>query len=165
MRKIAGVLFSLLIMVPIFALRIGDPAPFFKIRDLSGKEWKLSRLIANKKTVVLVFFSMYCPHCREELPYINKLYNKYAEEGLVVLGICVDRDEPENLRNFRDTVGIKFPLGLDTKNNLLARIYEIEAVPANFFIDKNGKISQTTMGFSKKLAPEIEREIAKLLRN
>ncbi len=166
MRRVLAIFLFLSFVIPLLALKEGDPAPFFKIKDIEGKEWKLSRIVAKKKPVVLVFFSMYCPHCREEMPFLNRIYEKYTKEGLVLLGICVNTtDSEETLRAFRDTVGIKFPLAMDYEDNMLSMIYGVNGVPATFLIDKNGNVKKIEVGFAKELAPEFEREIAELLRN
>lgn len=166
MRKAITILLFLSILLPLWALKEGDPAPFFKIKDLEGKEWRLSRLVAGKKPVLLVFFSMYCPHCREEMPFLNRMYEKYSKEGLVFLGICVNvNDSEETLKAFRDTMNIKFPLAMDVEGNVIAMVYGVTGVPAVFLINREGNIKRIKIGFSKQLAPEFEREIAELLRN
>lgn len=166
MKKVFTILIFLVLLFPLWALKEGDPAPFFKIKDLEGNQWRLSRLVAREKPVVLVFFSMYCPHCREEMPFLNHMYEKYSKEGVVFLGICVNiNDSVETLKAFRDSMEIKFPLAMDLEGNFISLAYNVSAVPAAFLIDKEGNIKKIKIGYSKELAPGFEREIAELLRN
>jgi len=167
MKKLVTIFLLIGIVLPLWALKEGDPAPFFKIKDLDGKVWKLSRLIAEKKPVLLTFFSIYCPHCRDEMLFLNNINKKYSKDGLVILGICVNvNNTEETLKAYRDTYGLKFPIATDNERLTTALIYGFEgAVPLTFFIDKTGKIKKIKIGFSKELASEFEREIAELVRN
>ncbi len=162
MRKFLFVFLVFFVSFPLFALKVGDPSPFFSVRDLDGNRWKLARLLRGNKGILLVFFSMHCPHCREELPFLKGISKKYRDRGLFVLGICVDRERERVLKSFRNKANLEFPVAMD--KGIMSRIYNIYGVPSNFLIDSEGNIKTIEIGFSKEAASELERAVEKLLK-
>ncbi len=159
MRRIAVLL--ILAVLFLYGINKGDLAPNFVLKDLKGKTWKLTEL--KGKVVLLVFFSVHCPHCKKELPAVNNLFLKYANDGLMVLGISVDMEGFEPVEKVRKELRIDFPLLVDEKGVFFA--YEVSGVPRNVLIDKNGKIYDISEGYSEGEEEIIEKKILKLLKS
>ena len=69
---------------------VGQAAPDFTLKDLNGNRVSLSDF--KGKVVVLNFWATWCGPCRVEIPHIDALYQKYKDQGLVVLGINAERN-------------------------------------------------------------------------
>jgi len=162
MRKFLFVFLVFFVSLPLFALKVGDPSPFFSVTDLDGNHWKLARLLRENKGILLVFFSIHCPHCREGLPFLNGISKRYRDKGLFVLGICVDREREKVVKSFRNTANLEFPVAMD--KGILSRVYNIYGVPSNFLIDSEGNIKAIKIGFSKETASDLERAVEELLK-
>ena len=65
--------------------QVGNLAPDFQLDNLDGKPVALSDL--KGKPVLLNFWATWCPPCRDEMPYIQEIYDEWSDEGLVVLAI------------------------------------------------------------------------------
>lgn len=85
----------------------------------------------------------WCKPCREELPILNKLYEKYGKKGLNMIGISLDLEGPEIMQPIVDKAGVKFPVYW-VGEKAVDR-YEIFALPMIFMV-KEGKIAERIVG-------------------
>lgn len=125
----------------------------FILYDQYGKEHKLRDY--NGKTVFLNFWATWCPPCKEEMPYIEEIYNEYNKnnEDVVILGVAspnIGREESkEHITEFLKKQGYTFPVIMDEDGSLLYK-YGISAFPSTFIIDKEGYITQYIPGAMDK---------------
>ena len=122
---------------------IGTLAPEFTLRNLEGKEVRLSDL--RGKVVVLDFWATWCPPCRSAMPAIELLHRQLKDKGLVVLGID-DEDSVEQsafLRNF----GYSFSSLVDPAKKI-GNLYNVGGIPRTIIIDEEGKIRTYVVGES-----------------
>jgi len=139
---------------PTGALR---PAPDFSLTGLSGRNFSLSDY--RGKVVVLDFWATWCDPCKEEIPHFIEMQSKYASQGLQVLGISMDDDEPP-VRQFQQQFKMNYPVALG--NPKLADQYGgILGLPITFVIDRNGRITARHVGATDPSV--IEAEVQKLL--
>jgi len=117
-------------------------APDFSGKDQFGKTLRLSEI--NGKIVLLNFWATWCGPCRHELPYIQKIWERHHNEGLVVIGINLDHD-PEKFREFVEKEGFSYPQIYD-EDKEIGKSYDVHAIPACFLIDEQGKIIGTNVG-------------------
>jgi thiol-disulfide isomerase/thioredoxin len=81
------------------------PAPDFTLRTLDGQKLRLGE---QRGQVVLVnFWATWCGPCRQEMPHLNKLYEKYKSSGFVLLGVNVD-DDAAQAAGVASKLGVKF---------------------------------------------------------
>ena len=85
-----------------------------------------------------------------EVPHLEALYKKYSDQGLVILGASVDQDY-ESLRQVVQRE-ISYPVLRDSQD--ASSLYGDSGIPANFYIDRLGKVSQVEVGFHGELALE-----------
>lgn len=124
------------------APEIGAQAPDFALRDLRGNEVRLSEY--RGKTVLLTFWATWCGPCRLEMPAFEDRYQELKDDGFIVLG--VNYDEPvEDVRTFRDELGLSFPLLLDPGGSV-QRLYRIRGYPSSIFVDPQGVVRVIHLG-------------------
>ncbi|MEO0143106.1 MAG: TlpA disulfide reductase family protein, partial [candidate division WOR-3 bacterium] len=111
------------------------------------------------RVVIIDFWATWCPPCRRSIPHLVSLYERYKENGLVILGIS--NEDVETLKRFRDENGINYPLLLGT--NEIFKQYAVRAIPHTIFLDKKGKTRKTQVGFGDELIPVFEALIDTLI--
>ncbi len=134
------------------------PAPAFSMPLFDGPELNLADL--KGKVVVLNFWASWCPPCKDEAPYFEKVYRQYKGRGVVFLGVDY-MDTEKEAREFIQTFNITYPNGPDLRGKI-SQAYRIRGVPETFFIDKQGNLQ----GMVKGPVPQQEliQSIESLLR-
>lgn len=107
----------------------------FTLTDLQGKEWHLQDL--HGKIVLVNFWATWCPPCRKEMPDLEALYEKYKEQGPVVLAIS--DEESAKVSPFIAEKKITYPVMLDPGSRV-HELYEVEGIPKSFVYDRDGKL-------------------------
>lgn len=116
-------------------------APDFNLKDLTGKEYSLSKYRGKK--VFLIFWSESCTYCRMELPLIEKLYKEYNENKDDVIFITFSKDELEPLQKFLEETKYTFPIIRDSS---IFNKYLISATPTHYIIGESGEVIQNITG-------------------
>lgn len=125
------------------AQRSGYAAPDFTLPDLDGKVHRLSDYAGQ--VVFLNVWATWCPPCREEMPSMERLYRRYAGEGLVMLAVSEDEGPKEQVEGFVRSLGLSFPILLDPEG-VIPRAYGVTGYPETFLIDRSGRIVHHTIG-------------------
>lgn len=156
---------------------LGLPAPTFSLRpmnpEVTGAGWlSLDKYAgeepedAGAKIVVLSFFASWCGPCKKEMPFLVQLDRMYREQGLRVVGICIDTEEPgiATAKKMIADAKVGYPV-LSDRFNFLARRYlgESAPLPSVFLIRRNGEIARIERGYSKDvgalLLASIQQEL------
>lgn len=117
-------------------------APDFELETLNGESIKLSDLKGKK--VIINFWATWCPYCVEEMPDLQKLYDKYKDEGLILLGIDVGESKSKVDKFIKDK-NLNFTILLDEKSEVAAK-YGINSLPATIAVDENGVVVGGRLG-------------------
>jgi cytochrome c biogenesis protein CcmG, thiol:disulfide interchange protein DsbE len=142
---------------------VGNPAPNFKVKTVTGSKASVSLKDLHGQVVLLDFWGTFCEPCKKSFPKLEALQHKYAGSGLRVIGISEDEDEDKDkIPGFADTYGAKFALAWDADKSI-ARQYKPETMPSSFIIDKEGVVRFAHVGFHDGEEIEIDREIKGLL--
>lgn len=107
----------------------------FTLTDLQGKAWHLKDL--QGKVVVVNFWATWCPPCRKEMPDLEALYDKYREQGLVILAIS--DEETAKVSPFIAERKISYPVLFDPGRKV-NELYQVEGIPKTFVYDREGKL-------------------------
>ncbi|SEN08001.1 Peroxiredoxin [Lihuaxuella thermophila] len=121
---------------------VGDEAPDFKLTTLDGKEMKLSQL--RGKAVMLNFWASWCEPCRTEMPAMQKVYEKYKDQGFVIVAVNIAETDVA-ASQFAKQYGLTFPIWMD-RDREAVRLYQIRPIPTSFFIDPEGMIRRKVEG-------------------
>ena len=129
-----------------------DPAPDFQLKDLDGKD--LSLASAKGKVIFLNFWATWCGPCRAEIPSLIELQNRYKER-LQIIGLVVDDNDQDAVKQVVDSEGINYPVALASDNIRLA-YGGIPALPTLFIINSEGRIVQKHVGLFNPALYETE---------
>ncbi len=134
-------------------------APDFVLKDIEGKDIQLSRY--KGKIVVLEFWATWCPPCKATIPELIALQKKYAEKGLVVLGISIDEGDnlPSKLSAFSKENKINYPILIGSEE--VSRSYEVMSIPVTVLIGRDGRIIASYKGYVDNLEALISQQIDK----
>jgi thiol-disulfide isomerase/thioredoxin len=143
-----------LLSVPFFALSItlsSQPAPAadFEPEEHAGK------------VLVLDFWASWCVPCRRSFPWLNTMHEKYAEDGLVIVGVNLDMERADAVR-FLDEYPAAFKIVYDDDKELAKR-FEVIAMPSSYLIGRDGKLAAQHLGFKVKKQAEYEAAIRQAL--
>jgi len=141
-------------------LAIGTPAPDFSFKLMDGKTFQLSE--QKGKVVLINFWRVGCPPCREELPWLEEIYNEYKDKGLIVVGYNTS-DEEKYIRELLNEYKATYPNIYNTSEEARAVQFEeyqkkgYSAVPLNYVIDRNGNVALVWYGYDHGKTTKIER--------
>src|SRR5271157_1769006 len=136
----------------------GVPAPDFELVSLDGKKVRLSDY--RGKAVLLNFWATWCSPCKVEMPWFVDLQNRYASDGLVILGIAMDDSDAPKIAQFASEMGVNYPVLLGT-DQVSEQYGNVEFLPTSFYIDRDGKIVGKGTGLLAR--SEIEDNVRKAL--
>ena len=115
-----------------FSLKSTDGKATIKLADYRGK------------VVFLNFWATWCPPCLEEMPAMQRVYERYRDRGLVVVAVSVDADG-SGIEPFVKQRGLSFPIGQDPQM-ALAEQYGVRALPSSFLVDRKGNLAALAIG-------------------
>jgi peroxiredoxin len=144
------------------ALAEGKKAPDFTLSTLDGKPFSLAKALANGP-IVLAFFKVSCPVCQYAFPFLERLHKAYAGKGVTIFG--VSQDNAKNTSAFMKEFGVTFPMLLDPADNYtVSNNYGLTNVPTIFWINPDGEIEVSSVGWNKTDMERINRMMADQLK-
>jgi cytochrome c biogenesis protein CcmG, thiol:disulfide interchange protein DsbE len=114
----------------------GDRAPDFSISTDNGRT--ITRAEFGGKLLVLNFWASYCAPCIDELPSLDQFQRQLASEGVVVLGVSIDKD-PKAYKQFLDKYNVSFLTARDPDNTINSK-YGTFKIPETYLINRDGKV-------------------------
>ena len=102
---------------------------------------------------MLNFWATWCPPCVDEAPSLNRLQERIAGRGGVILGISIDED-PDAYAKFLRDFSVPFPTGREPTRKLM-HDYGTEMIPETYIIDRRGKLARKVIGPQQWDSPEM----------
>ncbi|MBR1667063.1 MAG: AhpC/TSA family protein [Bacteroidaceae bacterium] len=122
-----------------------------------GKNVKVSDYVGKNQYVLVDFWASWCGPCRAEMPNVVEAYTKYHDKGLEVIGVSFDNDKDAWVKAI-EKLQMPWPQMSDLKGweSAAAAAYNIQAIPANVLIDKEGKIVEKNLRGEELLSKMAE---------
>lgn len=117
--------------------------PAFSVTTRSGKVLTADSL--RGKVVLVNVWATWCPPCRAEMPALQQLADSYAKDGVVVLGLSVDRGPAQAVDRFLEERNITYPVAI-VGDEVIKEFGGVRGYPTSMLLDKNGIIRHTVMG-------------------
>jgi peroxiredoxin len=146
-RLLATCLVGASLCLPGIALAVAaqQEAPDFTLKSLEGSNLRLDEY---KGQVVLInFWATWCGPCRQELPLLDRIHQRYQDAGFAVLGINVEGNEKTAEAEAMITkAGVTFPVLVDEGQHI-SEMYSLEAMPTSVVVDRDGVVRYIHRGY------------------
>ena len=125
-------------------------APAFELTSLQGQDLSLQDLTEGRHAL-LIFWTTWCPSCRQTMPEVNQLASEYSSDDLAVLGINAGwNDSPQQAQQFKDKHDLGFPIAFDEASRI-SKKYRLRGVPTLFLVDPQGTILYQSYSVNEQL--------------
>ncbi|MEJ2602062.1 MAG: TlpA disulfide reductase family protein [Gammaproteobacteria bacterium] len=138
----------------------GQQAPDFALKSLAGENLRLSEYRGD--VVMINFWATWCGPCRQEMPLLDELYNRYERVGFRLLGVNID-DDPRRATEMARDLGVSFPVLFDDRKEV-SRLYQVEAMPVTVILDREGVVRHTHYGYKPGYEEYYLDQVRTLLR-
>ncbi len=133
-------------------------APAWNVTNVLGGTLASTNLAGH--VLVVNFWATWCPPCIRELPDLNAFHLAHTNQRVAVIGISVDQDGPEVVRNFVTRNSLAYPVGMVVPE--MSQAFGAEgAIPTTYIIDRQGKFAARYLGPLTR--EELERVTAPLI--
>ena len=113
------------------------------------------------KVVIVDFWASWCVPCRRSFPWLNAMQHKYADQGLVIVGVNLD-EERAAAEEFLQEYPADFLIHFDVSKDM-AREFGVVAMPSSYLLGRDGEVRKRHFGFKVKKQDEYEAAIAEAL--
>jgi peroxiredoxin len=138
----------------------GQTAPDFELKSSTGENLRLSEY--RGEVVMINFWATWCGPCRQEMPLLDELYNRYQRVGFNLLGVNID-DDSRRAMQMAEELGIDFPVLFDAGKEV-SRLYDVEAMPVTVLVDREGRVRYVHHGYKPGYEDMYLDQIRSLLR-
>lgn len=140
---------------------VGDPAPRYAATTLAGDS--VSTTALTGKVVLLNVWATWCAPCREEIPFLQTLYERHKGDGLEIIGVSVDaRGQEETIHGFVKDFGMTYPIWRDPDERVQS-LYVALGVPASYIIDRRGILRWRRLGIVRESDSTFSQALANAL--
>lgn len=151
-------------------LKVGDPVPAFRAKDIYGTEVNLKDLIEGGRKPLLAFWSMYCQSCIQKFKAMVIVQTRFAERGIAVISVNTDGEYQKGAPVIRTFIAehekqygfkVNFPVLYDERN-WLPQALNIEFLPTIIAVDSQARVAGFYQQFGENNEAQIVSGIEKL---
>lgn len=147
----------------LFPVVVGSEAPAFSAATLDTPPRQVSLDDHRGDVVLLNIWATWCTPCREEMPSIQRLHERFGDRGLTVLAVSIDNPGMESqIRAFAEELDLTFQI-LHDPANTISSAYQVTGYPETFLIDQRGVIRKKHIGATDWFSPANQALVASLL--
>jgi peroxiredoxin len=140
------------------ALITGKRAPEISLSTMDGDYFTLSNVL-GRGPAVLIFFKISCPVCQFALPYFERIYQAAKGKNVTIAGIS--QNSKKESAFFAQQYGVTYPIALEnTSTFAVSNAYGITNVPTVFYVNQEGVIEVSSVGWSRADVEEIARRVS-----
>lgn len=150
----------MILCLPAVAGVAQKPAPAFSLPDVSGSMISLEDY--QGQVVLINFWASWCGPCRQEMPLLEALHQRYAPLGFTMIGINVEEDSSLADGFLRDTP-VTFPILYD-RENVVSKTYDVIAMPTTIIVDRAGEIRYVHHGYKPGYENDYQDQVRTLIR-
>lgn len=136
-------------------------APDFTLRTMDGKNLRLQE--QRGRVVMINFWATWCAPCRQEMPHLAKLYDKYRGSGFELLAVNVDEEQAKAV-GLAQKLNLKFPVLFDGEKKQVSGLYDLKAMPSTVIIDRDGRVRHVHRGYRDGYENTYDQQIRDLLK-
>jgi peroxiredoxin len=144
-----------------FAAALSGPAPNFSLQSSDGKTVALADL--EGQVVMVNFWATWCVPCRQEMPHLQALYEKYKGLGFELLAVNVEKDNVAGARKWLEETPVTFPVLFDP-NNQVTKLYKVQTMPTTVLIARDGTMRFIHHGYKPGYENDYQTQVRALLR-
>lgn len=150
----------LLVLLSQWSFAAETSAPDFTLKSKNGENLRLSE---HKGQVVLInFWASWCGPCRQEMPLLDEMQDKYAKLGFTVFGVNVDKNPAKADKILKD-IPVSFPVLYDP-DGTVSQLYDVSAMPTTVIVDRDGNMRYLHKGFKPGYEDKYAANVKTLIR-
>jgi len=159
--------FSILVMTTLVASlawaaqTLSGPAPAFSLQSRDGQQVSLASL--QGKVVMVNFWATWCVPCRQEMPHLQALYERYNSLGFELLAVNVEKNNAEGARKWLEETPVSFPVLFDP-NNEVTKLYKVQTMPSTVLVARDGTMRFIHHGYKPGYENDYQTQVRALLR-
>jgi len=138
----------------------GQAAPDFALKSSSGENLRLSEYRGD--VVMINFWATWCGPCRQEMPLLDELYERYERVGFNLLGVNIDDDSRRAMQMIEE-LGVDFPVLFDARKEV-SKLYDVDAMPVTVLVDREGTVRYVHQGYKPGYEEKYLDQVRSLLR-
>lgn len=142
------------------SVKLSETAPDFTLKTLEGPNLRLEEY--RGQVVLVNFWASWCGPCRQEMPILDRLHQRYEDTGFAVLGVNVEGEE-KPAREIVDKTKVTFPVLID-EGQLVSELYDLEAMPSTVVIDRDGLVRYVHRGYKPGDEAKYVEVVKQLIR-